>query len=106
MVPRSSQQLGGAIIALIASWLSIWIWHKPVTSHPFYLKGAVLFPAFAVVGLALILFPGYREERIAQGEDISKLHGWRLITLRWWAVLAVGILVGIGHLILLLSRFQ
>lgn len=106
MVPRSSQQLGGAIIALTASWLSIWIWHQPVTNHPFYLKGAVLFPAFAVIGAALILFPGYREERIARGEEISSLHGWRLITLRWWAVLVVAILVGIGHLILLLSRRQ
>ena len=43
----------------------------------------MLFPAVFVLGVALILFPGYKEERIARGEDISGLQGWQLITPRW-----------------------
>ncbi|MBO0860792.1 MAG: hypothetical protein J2P21_20365 [Chloracidobacterium sp.] len=61
------------------------------------------FPAFCVVGLGLILFPGYREERVARGEDISKLDGLKLITARWWGILVVALVVGIGNYILISS---
>ncbi len=103
MISRSVQQLGGAIIALASGWVSLWMWHGPLTNHPLYLKGAVLFPAFTVIGLALIICPGYREERIARGEDVSALRGCRLITARWWAILVLALIVGIGNLTLLLS---
>lgn len=103
MISRPIQQLGGAIIALISGWLSIWIWRGPFTNHPLCLKGAILFPAFTVIGVALIICPGYREERIARGEDISAIRGCRLITARWWTILVLAVFVGIGHLLLLLS---
>lgn len=38
-----------------------------------------------------MLIPGYREERIARGEDVSRLQGMQLITPRWWAVLALAL---------------
>jgi len=103
MTSRSVQQFGGAIIALASGWVSLWAWREPLTNHPLFLKGAVLFPAFTVLGLALIISPGYREERMARGEDISALRGCRLITPRWWAILVLALFVGIGHLMLLLS---
>lgn len=104
MISRSIQQLGGAVMALASSWLSIRLWDGPSPNHPLYLKGAVLFPAFTVIGVALILCPGYREERIARGEDISAIRGRHLITPRWWTILVLALLVGIGHLMLLLSN--
>ncbi|MBZ5565049.1 MAG: hypothetical protein LAP13_21840 [Acidobacteriia bacterium] len=61
----------------------------------------MLFPAVFILGLGLIIFPGYREERLARGEDISRLQGWRLITTRWWTILVVALVAGGTNLILL-----
>jgi hypothetical protein len=36
----------------------------------------------------MALFPGYREERLRRGEDISQLAGVALLTSRWHALLA------------------
>ncbi|MBZ5516123.1 MAG: hypothetical protein LAN62_15000 [Acidobacteriia bacterium] len=63
----------------------------------------MLFPAVFVLGLGIIAFPGYKEERIARGEDISRLQGWRLITPRWWAILIVALLAGAANYFLLSS---
>jgi hypothetical protein len=69
------------------------------------LKAAAIFPAFAVIGLALVVMPGCREERLARGEDISQLSGQELLTPRWWAVLVLALLAGLGNWLLLQSRF-
>ena len=66
-------------------------------------KASVLMPVFLVIGLALIAMPGYKEERIARGEDISGVSGVELITPRWWAVLAVALVAGFGNFLLLLT---
>jgi hypothetical protein len=68
-------------------------------AHPRLLlrKAALVFPAFLVLGVALMLIPGYREERIARGEDVSGLKGARLITPRWWAVLALAIAASLAN---------
>ena len=61
----------------------------------------MLFPAFLVLGLAMIAIPGYKEERIARGEDISQLSGTQLLTPRWWVVLVLALAGGLGNLWLL-----
>ena len=48
-------------------------------------------PTFVVIGTALIMFPSYKNERIARGEDISALSGLSLLTRRWKIVLSVAI---------------
>lgn len=103
MVNRHRQQIGGFLIALLGASLTVWTWYKAPDEGYFYRKATVLFPAFFVLGVALVLFPSYKEERIARGEDISGMQGWRLITPRWWAVLAVSLGAGVGNYILLSS---
>mgnify|MGYP001128323328 CR=1 FL=1 len=63
-VSRGRQRLGGAFIALLSGGFVAWNWHTALTRGYFYQKAALLFPAFLVIGVALILIPGYREERI------------------------------------------
>jgi ABC-type Fe3+-siderophore transport system permease subunit len=94
MYSRRQQQGGGAFIFLLGAGISIWNWHHFLVSGLYFRKAALLFPAFAVIGLGLLLFPGYREERLARGEDLAKLAGIRLITPRWWAILAAALLAG------------
>jgi hypothetical protein len=102
MDSRRKQQVGGCGIALVAACLSGWNWYTVVTRGYFYRRASLFFPAVFILGVALVLFPGYREERLARGEDISNLHGWRLITARWWAILAVALAAAAANTVLLM----
>ncbi|HYH78784.1 MAG TPA: hypothetical protein VEX86_03285 [Longimicrobium sp.] len=88
-MPRGKQRLAGALIALLSAGFVAWTWYTALTRGYYYRKAALIFPAFLVIGVALLAIPGYREERVARGEDVSRLEGMGLITPRWWAVLAL-----------------
>jgi hypothetical protein len=82
------------------------VWHEALHESLFFEEASGIFPAFFVMGLALILFPGYKEERTARGQDISGMQGWKLLTLRWRVVLIIALAVGIGNNILLKLRVE
>ena len=100
-VPRWKQRLGGALIAAIGGGGTLWTWHLARSEGGVYLKASLLMPAFLVLGLAMIAIPGYKEERLARGEDISNLAGVRLLTPRWWVVLVIALAAGLGNRLLL-----
>jgi hypothetical protein len=101
MVSRQMERFGGLFIGTIGTLLTVWTWHSAIYAGVFYLKLAMLGPAFTVMGLGLILFPGYRTERIQRGEEIGQLSGVRLITPRWWGILAISIGSGFINLAVL-----
>lgn len=103
-VPRWKQQLGGILIAAIGGVGTVWTWRQALSEGYFYLKASTLLPAFLVLGLALIAIPGYKEERIERGEDMSGLSGFELITPRWWAVLVIALVAGFGNFLLLKGK--
>jgi hypothetical protein len=76
-VAPAVRRLGGLFIAALGGLLS-WLAHGLAQRERLLLKAGLLGPAFFIMGLGLILFPGYREERIARGEDISRLEGYGL----------------------------
>lgn len=88
-------------MALLGGGFTAWGSYTALYHGYFYPKASMLFPAVFILGLGLIIFPGYREERLARGEDISRLQGWRLITTRWWTILVVALVAGGTNLILL-----
>lgn len=100
-VPRWKQRLAGCVIVTIGGGWTVWTWYTALSKGYFYEKVSILMPTFSVFGLALIAMPGYREERIGRGEDISELSGLRLITPRWWVVLVVSLIAGYGNFLLL-----
>ena len=102
-MPRWKQRLGGLCIAMLGVGFTGWSWYTTFYRGYFYFKASMLFPAFSVLGLGIIIFPGYREERIARGEDISRIHGWKLITPRWWSILIIALLAGGANYVLLSS---
>lgn len=63
----------------------------------------MIFPAFFIIGLGLVFFRGYREERIMRGEDISQLQGLKLLTARWRIILAIALAAGALNFYLLSS---
>jgi hypothetical protein len=98
---RLKQRLGGALMVLIGAVFTGWNWYTFLYNDYFYIKSSILFPAVLVIGLGLIIFPGYREGRAARGEDVSALGGMKLITPRWWAILAVALAAGALNCLLL-----
>ncbi len=98
MVSRRMERLGGVFIATLSAILTIWNWHLALSEGHFYLKAALIGPAFTMIGLGLILFPGYRTERIERGEDITQLTGIGLLTPRWWGILAISLGSGLVNL--------
>jgi ABC-type Fe3+-siderophore transport system permease subunit len=105
-IPRWKQRLGGAFIALVGGGGVAWSWYTALNRGYYYSKASFLYPAFCVLGLGLLLFPGYKEERIARGEDISGLSGMQVLTPRWWAILVVALLAGLGNYLLLSSPIR
>jgi len=91
-------------MALVSGGFTAWSWYTMLTAGYYYRNAAMLFPAFGVFGLALVLIPGYREERLARGEDISGLSGVELLTPRWRAVLILALAAGFGNWALMALR--
>ena len=104
MVPRWKQQMGGFLFLLVGGGFTAWTWYTALTEGHYYLHASILFPAVGVLGVGMLLFPGYKEERLARGEDISELSGAQLLTPRWWAVLTVALVAGFANLLLLNLR--
>jgi hypothetical protein len=97
------QRLAGLMIAFVSARFIAYTWHTALSEGQFSLRGSLSFPAFLVLGFGLFLFPGYKDERIARGEDISGLKGMALITTRWWIILAIGLLASSVNYLLLTS---
>ncbi len=101
MVSRQKERFGGLFIATIGAILTIWNWHLAISAGHFYAKAAMFGPAVTIIGLALVLVPGYKTERIDRGEDISQLTGIQLLTPRWWGILAISLGSGFINLAVL-----
>jgi len=100
-MPRWKQQVGGLFIALLGAGFTGWTWYTAFYEGYFNRKASMIFPAFFVLGLGMIVFPGYKEERIARGEDISRMRARELITPRWWVLLMVAfVAAGLNYLLL------
>lgn len=100
-ISRRKQQLGGLFISILSLAGIVGTWYMALFKGYFYAMPSAAFPAFLFIGLGSILFPDYRAERTARGEDISELSGLELLTARWWAILIIGLLAGFGNFILL-----
>jgi hypothetical protein len=100
---RSIQRIAGLVITLISAGFIVYTWRTALLEGQFSLRGSITFPAFLVLGVGMIIFPSYKAERLARGEDISQLKGMELITTRWWIIIATGMLASSVNYFLLVS---
>jgi hypothetical protein len=98
MGARRTERLSGLFMAAMGTLLIVWIWYLAISERHLYPKVAILGPVLTIMGLGLIIFPGYRLERIARGEDLDRLSGAAQITLRWWGILAIAVGSGLINL--------
>ncbi len=81
----------GLVMALAAGWMTSLSWIQARRDGEFSMAAALLGPAFCVIGLGLVLFKGYRQERLERGEDLAGLQGLDLLTPRWKGVLGAAL---------------
>jgi hypothetical protein len=83
-----------AAMGVFLGWLFLTL---PARTGMFSPVGPFLAAGFVALGIGLILFGGYREERLRRGESLEGLEGLRLLTPRWWGVLAAWLLFGVVY---------
>ena len=94
---RGFQVFAGAFNALCGLFLCGLAWYL-LPREQWYGPGLAFFGAAQLVfGLALMALPTYRNERLDRGESLEGLEGWRLLTPRWWGVLAVALAAGAAY---------
>jgi membrane protein YdbS with pleckstrin-like domain len=101
MNSNTQQRIIGAVLVLLSTAAMGWLWYQVVKQAQYYSTLAAVVPIFLVIGLGQLVFGGYREERVARGEDVSKLSSVEMITPRWWVVLALAIIAGLANFYLL-----
>jgi hypothetical protein len=80
---RLKQSIGGFLISGFSAAMIWFTWNHAIENGEFSVKASILFPVFAVLGVAMMLFKFPKDERLARGEDISSLAGWRILTTPW-----------------------
>jgi membrane associated rhomboid family serine protease len=101
-IPRWLERLGGLFIFACSVWLTGFAWKAAHTPGGFLSVGAAG-PGFALLGLALILFPGYKSERLTRGESLEGTDGWAQLTPRWKIVTLLAMLLSAGYFLVLIS---
>ncbi len=89
--PAMARRGVGLAMAIASAWMTNQAWIQARRDGAFSMLAALAGPAFVVIGLGLVLFKGYRQERLERGEDITQLQGMDLLTPRWKAVLGVAL---------------
>ena len=100
MYQKTKERLGGLFTITLSGSALVWMWSTAMSKHYFYPKLVGIMTAFFIVGVGLLIFGGYRSERLEKGEDISKLIGLKLLTPRWWVVLVISIIGAFINVIL------
>ena len=97
MNDRTKEIIGGIFIFIVSSGLYFYDWHLIFTEQYYYPKALIFGGAMMIVGLALIIIPGYRTERKIRGENIDNLSGMQLLTPKWWAILVAALAFGLAN---------
>jgi hypothetical protein len=94
--PAYLRRLTGLGISAAGAWITQLAWTQAERDGRVSTLGGFGGPAFVVLGLGLVLFKGYRQERLERGEDITRLEGLALLTPRWKAVTGLALLAGLA----------
>jgi hypothetical protein len=92
MAERWKEQLAGLVIVILGLVVTYGVWDLASRGESYFVISLAA-PAFVVLGLGLVLFPSYRLERIAKGEEVDDSYNFKMITPRWRVILGVMIVV-------------
>src|SRR5260370_42329202 len=94
---KLAQRIGGALIFLPGAGVTGWIWHRALTEGYYYRKSAMLFPAFLVIGLGMVLFP-IDAEKLKAEYGVEKIQSYRHVPPAWLGGIISALLAGLADL--------
>jgi hypothetical protein len=106
MAPAPKQRIGGVLAVLLGISGTAYGWYLAVHDGLLYEETSFIFPACIVVGVAMIFLQNSKEERIARREDVTKLHGWKLLTPQWKVIFLAALAMGLGNYLVLRLAFN
>jgi hypothetical protein len=107
-IPLWIRRLAGLFFMLLAGGFWAWGWYTAINKGYYYPKASMFFPAVFILGLGMLMLPGYEEEveQIARGENISVLSRIKRLPPRWRIILVVALIVGFGNFLLMSIVFS
>jgi hypothetical protein len=86
----------GLALAVLGAVFTAGMWHTALTEHYYYRKASAIFPAFAILGLGLLVFPIDVEE-LRERYGVEKLERFEHYPLAWKVLMFVAIAAGIAN---------
>ena len=94
-------RLIGGLMLLVGVGFTVWMWQMALSEHRYYVKASILFPASAVLGLWILLYP--QDTRLEPPEGVSTLQKIKAMPVRWRVALIIALLLGFAN-VWLISR--
>jgi hypothetical protein len=76
------QRVAGLLLFLVGAGFTAWCWYTALTEGYYYRKAVAIFPAFAVIGLGLLVFP-IDVEQIRAEHGVDKPSKFAHYPLEW-----------------------
>jgi len=92
---NTQNTLWGTFLLALGVWLTLYGWQVVAEDGWFNVAGTIFGPATILLGALLVAFPGYRNGRLARGEDPEALQGWAMLMPRWKVVTVIAIGLGL-----------
>ena len=94
---RLPQKMVGLVALVLGLAAAAAAWGAPLGGDPRIRLIVAACAALVVLGGAMLILPGPREERLARFEDLWDMSSFQMITARWWVVIALALAVGGGN---------
>ena len=99
---KRSQRIFGLLLFILGTAFTAWIWSRGINQNYIYINASMLFPAFIIMGLGLILFP-FDSQELQEKWGSDKIESIGQVPGVWWVIIVISILIGIGNYFVLVS---
>jgi hypothetical protein len=100
MGSQLGQRLIGLLLLAGSIGFTIWVWNLAAKDGDYYESAAAIFPALAIIGLGLLIFP-IDKQALRKKYGTDKIERWHMAPLEWKVLFVGAIACGLGSLILM-----
>jgi hypothetical protein len=100
MPAKLGERLGGLFLFVVGTGITVWMWHLALTTGDYNEWAGTIFPAFAVLGLSLLLFPGQLSDLQEKG-GADEIEQSNLPFYIWTVIFVLMLACGVSDYILL-----
>ncbi|HEX5271683.1 MAG TPA: hypothetical protein VFW33_14395 [Gemmataceae bacterium] len=93
---KGGQRVVGLLLFALGGGATAWSWYTALTAGYYYRKAVVAFPAFAVAGLGLLLFPIDADKLWAE-HGVDRPQKFAHYPLSWKVLFVLALLAAVGN---------